>query len=607
MSLNIKNWLLTIAIFPAFTVSYAQSLEQIKGDSRYLWGEGHGSSENEADRAALDDLMSRISVNVASDFVMIDTGDSTAVHSVVNTYSRGTLYNTRKIIDNDNRGVHVVRWMTRADAMKVFDDRKAKIRYLLSVAGKADRAGKADAALKNYYWALALTRSLQRPAEMIYSDEETDENHIAISWIPQQLSRIMNDIDVKTLKQQGNDIDLEFTYKGKPVTSLDYKYYDGASWDNMYTARNGIGVLQLMPGHNPRQYQLKIEYDYASEASLDDEMQAVMSIDRETTPLPESYKTVDATIITPPVTDEPKTSTAENTFSVIEPDDYMPPEPIYDDTHYRRAMETVVKAVSGKRYSLADTMFTPSGLDIYNRLVKYGRARIAGTPCLRFHRSGDEVTGRGIEMSFSFRNGVRKAFVEEIVFTFTPEGKIDNLAFGLGETAENDILCQGNWPPQVRVSLMRFLEDYHTAYALKRLDFIRDLFDEDAVIIIGKMKPGKRVRRSSDGGGFSIDGPRAEFTEYDKNEFIEHLRRSFNSKEYINVRFAENEVTKLGKGAETYAIQIQQDYYSSNYYDQGYLMLLVDINDPQNPLIKFRAWQPQRCGDIERIVPGDLK
>ena len=64
------------------------------------------------------------------------------------------------------------------------------------------------------------------------------------------------------------------------------------------------------------------------------------------------------------------------------------------------------------------------------------------------------------------------------------------------------------------------------------------------------------------------------------------------------MRFADNDVRKLGKGGEMYAIQISQEYYSSNYGDKGYLFLMVDINDPNNPIIKVRTWQPEKDPDF---------
>jgi hypothetical protein len=41
-------------------------------------------------------------------------------------------------------------------------------------------------------------------------------------------------------------------------------------------------------------------------------------------------------------------------------------------------------------------------------------------------------------------------------------------------------------------------------------------------------------------------------------------------------------------------VQIRQNYFSSNYGDQGWLFLMVDLNDPGEPVIHVRTWQPTR-------------
>ena len=62
----------------------------------------------------------------------------------------------------------------------------------------------------------------------------------------------------------------------------------------------------------------------------------------------------------------------------------------------------------------------------------------------------------------------------------------------------------------------------------------------------------------------------------------------------------------MGKGGEMYAIQIAQDYYSTHYGDKGYLFLMVDINDPEHPLIKVRTWQPEKDPKFGLYGPGDF-
>ena len=87
-------------------------------------------------------------------------------------------------------------------------------------------------------------------------------------------------------------------------------------------------------------------------------------------------------------------------------------------------------------------------------------------------------------------------------------------------------------------------------------------------------------------------------TRYSKQEYIRNVERSFKSNQFINIRFTDNDVKKMGVGEDTYGIQIHQDYYSSNYADTGYLFLMVDLNDPDLPCIKVRTWQPKRDPNI---------
>ena len=70
-------------------------------------------------------------------------------------------------------------------------------------------------------------------------------------------------------------------------------------------------------------------------------------------------------------------------------------------------------------------------------------------------------------MTIDFKHGVRRNFVEDVVFTFNHDGLIDCIAFGLDRKARTDILGKGVWPIEARQKLMEFLENYKTAYALK--------------------------------------------------------------------------------------------------------------------------------------------
>ena len=98
-----------------------------------------------------------------------------------------------------------------------------------------------------------------------------------------------------------------------------------------------------------------------------------------------------------------------------------------------------------------------------------------------------------------------------------------------------------------------------------------------------------------------------KYNRFTKDSYLRQLKLSFDSKEYINLRFADNDVRKLGKGGEIFAIQISQEYFSSNYGDKGYLFLMVDINNPEMPIIKVRTWQPEKDPNFGIYGPEDFK
>ena len=602
----------------------AQDIEAIKNSPDYLCGEGRGESLREADNEALRDLISKISVSVESDYsdvtsTLINGNDynvNSAVKMVVNTYSQATLQNTERVVISDEPDAYVVRYVKRTDMEKIFEGRKHKLMEMVASAEKAERNAKIDDALRYYYWGYCLLQSLPNENEVV-----TPNGKLLINYIPEQLNAIFNGLRVSKVKEEDNYIDLEILYKGAPVTSIDYTYFDGLDWSNLYSARDGKGVLEMRPGAATDNLRIKCEYEYAGEAHIDKEIANVVSIMKG-----KVFRNSTLTVGSEPLLTDgsgmlaSSTQTSGTTESAAEvgiPDgtdinltDFEKLIPkvkgelklLTDEeaAPYKETIERVIKAIQTKQYNSVDSCFTADGKDIFDRLVHYGNARIVGKPEYSFFTIGtEEVTCRSIPMNFSFKGNGRQ-FVENITFTFNGEQKIDCLAFGLDEKAAEDILHHAKWGEEARKILTEFLENYKTAYSLKRLDYLQQIFDENAVIITGKVV--KKAPSSSENQNLYADNKVIQLTRQTKQEYMRNLERSFNSKEFINIRFAENDVVKAGRGGEIYGIQIRQDYYSNNYGDSGYLFLMVDLNDPKNPIIKVRVWNPERDPDFQGVA-----
>ena len=232
----------------------ANKAEDIKNAADYLWGQGYGATVKEADREALADLMSKISVQIESDFVIDEREVNTAagndaqstVQNVVRTYSQGTLKNTRSVIVSEGPTAAVIRYIKRSEIEKAFKDREENVLSYVYSARNAEKAGRIDAALRYYYWASCLLKSLQNPSQVKFTDDGV--KFPMTMWIPEQIRTILSQIKVEVTKVEGQEVSLLFTYKDKPVTSLDFHYWDGQNYSNIFSAKDGIMEVEMRPG-----------------------------------------------------------------------------------------------------------------------------------------------------------------------------------------------------------------------------------------------------------------------------------------------------------------------------------------------------------------------
>jgi len=586
-----------MCLVPAFS----QSWDEVKRSSNtYLFGEGWGATVEEADQQVLAALISKISIAVSSDFTITEDEKSTNgvldaqsyTNLKVQTYSSATLTNTeRLVIDNNPDEAHIGRFIKRSELNKIFEGRIRTLKEHIRLGMTAEENGKIDDALRNYYWAYSLLKSVQRPAEVQYTDEETGKNIHPLTWIPERMDNIFDDLEIKMSGNDGTNVDLLFTYKGNPVSSLDFTYFDGRNWSNIASVKNGRGTMEFSSGMVPENIQINYEYAYRSQAHINQEIKNVLNVIKGS-----AFRGARVNL----QTTKQKPTTTDNTEMQLKqtPKKNATIAPVANEKPYREVLNKVVSAIKAKSYNAVSDYFTEDGKDMFKRLIQYGNARILNTNECAFYQFDNNVVARSIQMSFSFKKGVRTNFVEDVVFTFNKEGKIDCIAFGLDAKAKADIMNRGAWPIEARQTIMEFLENYKTAYALERIDYLRSIFDDDAVIIVGHVAQRfESVRDRKEEPVTYRNNKYVRRTQYSKEQYLKHLEACFRSNEFVNIRFANNDVRKA-KDGEEYGIQIKQDYYSTNYGDEGYLYIQVDLNDRKEPIIKVRTWQPEPDPEI---------
>lgn len=569
--------------------------KRIMSSFDYVYGEGWGETEEIADKQALANLISKITTTISNQFTVDESemsdgnnvSSETKVNSIVNTYSQATLNNVGSIVLEQAPKAHVMRYIKTSELQKAFEQRKDKVFDYLRSAARSEANGRIDNALRYYYWSMIMLKSLQYPNEIKFEDEEG--SHLLTTWIPLKINEIFDNIDAQIARRYGDVVDIYMTYKGNPVGSLDFSYFDGLQWSQLNNARNGVASIELRKNSSIRNLQVKYEYQYADETRIDKETQQVMSLFKEMT-FPKASRVIGSNAKKESA--DFKTDFSKQVDNLVKSESMLDISQVENAKDYAKIMEKVIDGIKTRQYSDIKSYFTNDGWDMFDKLLHYGNARLIGDANFAFYAMDDNVVCRSIPMSFSFKNNQKK-FIEAVTFTFDNNMKIDAVAFALDSKAIADIFHNklSKWSDKMKLIVASFLENYKTAFALKRLDYIENLFSDEAVIIVGHIL--KKKPYTGENNKY-IENEEVKYNRLTKEEYINNLRTSFKSNEYINIRFTDNEVTKSQVGGELYGIQIHQDYCSSSYGDTGYLFLLVDINNPKQPTIFVRTWQPNR-------------
>lgn len=588
---------LGIIITMALTVT-AQGVDGIKRNSSYLYGEGGGVTLQAAKEAALADLIQKISVTVHSDFTskereLNQDGNVTSdaeYQSIIRSYSTATLTNVKTIVLKPEPDASVFLYIAKSEIDRIFESRVAKAKEFVGNADEALKNGQIDDALRYYYWSYCLVKSLRYPNEAkIFVD---GQERSLLAWLPTRIDDVMGKVKVQSRRTADNTYEITATYDGRPVRSMDYTYFDGVDNSPVYSILDGKGLVELRPGMAMDAVQLKLEYEFRGLSRNDSEVEAVVGAMK-----PAVYRRAYHRVAL-----DSAASPAESTSTDVNGSMQSPLALPDMGTLGTAVMKPVMQALRSGSIEQCRQKFTAEGWEEFSKLMGYGKVTLMDDIHLDYFADGDCVVCRGLPVSCRFNRG--RVFNEKLSFYIDSNSKqITHVAMGLGREAMNDVvLGHLDWSEKSRTRIVGFLEDYRTAYATKNLEYLDKVFDDNAVIVLGKRL---QVAPQLNKEGY-MNNHRVQFTQLTKREFLRNLRRQFQSKDYINLHFSQNRIYQLQKGVERYGIEIKQDYYSSNYGDTGYLTLIFDLTNPDQPVIHVRTWQEQPDPNFGVVSPADF-
>lgn len=591
-----------------------QLIEKIKASNEYYWGEGSAPSIEEANINALVELSRNIKVVLSNkvDAVENDLGLSISDKTGISSFT--SLSNTEMIEISPEPNAVIFRYMKKEDLQKGIEDRERKITDMINLGQSLEQRGEIASCLKYYNWALALSKVHPHQIMIDVKGKETT----AKEWLHAHIGVVLNTIKVTVdnVEDRGEDmidryaVTLRFDYNGDPVSDLDFAYHDGFKVNRNHRAKNGVCTVDF-PELPEKNMDLFYYYRYEKEgANHDDELKSYYAsfktdeFPQAEVKIPVSGNSakkfkVQKTKNEPAVASS--TSTASSVAAALEQKHrtLISQEPVGKDLH-RLISDRIVeieKSLQMKDPASVKSLFTTDGWQLFMSMLGSAQSYNVvkskdGKRDYNVRQSGRFLEGRGIPISLKYRGGHREN--ETIVFRFTGDGLCESVAYALTDRAEEDIFKQNKWDLDARYAILRFMEDYQTAFSLKRLGYIESIFSDDAIIITGKKTGRGNVRKTGDGKFIDLSSEYS-FKRQSKDEYIDNLRRDFTNKNYIKLTFEDNEImhqsSNLDIAQNIYWIEIKQFYSSSGYNDVGYLSLQIDMSS-EDPKIKVRTWQP---------------
>lgn len=494
---------------------------------------------------------------------------------------------------------------------------KAKENKILEYALMAQemlKKGAVGDGLRYLYAAQVLWADLENNGHIMITDPETKMKMNVNIYLQNKIKEVLKDVRITCdghIPGSTSEIKLSFRYQEQPITSLNFTYNANAGWSDVHTAKDGWSYLFLPEDNQPQMIKVRVEYRYEDEANFDAELPLVIA--KHKTRFDYDGVAINDVMIVHESVALHATSKEEDSKNSTDMHQNIVVQKIekevhkvadVDSTAYQAIVLAVCEAIRNNddNYELLSQYFTPNGYRQYERLIKYGNARVISTAGCHYVALGEDVQCRSIPMQFTFSQG--KTQLENVVFVFDQTNKIDGVQFALEERAARNIMGNTDIDETARLALINFMENYKTAFSLQRWDYIESIFSDDAVIITGR----KLMKSEQTGDTHNLQLHGYVYNKMSKGEYINRLKRT--KKEWINIKFGNTKVEQ-SQQSSMYGICLLQDYYSSNYGDHGYLFLLIDATDEQYPLIKVRTWQPESAGstpftmgDYDRLTNG---
>ena len=204
--------------------------------------------------------------------------------------------------------------------------------------------------------------------------------------------------------------------------------------------------------------------------------------------------------------------------------------------------------------------------------------------------SGYQVRNIPLMMKPTAERAFNEEEYQEAVISFDKQGNVVSFYLSVSMNLYMNVIKSNLELTDLRrrQMILDYVEQFRTAYNQKDIKFLNQVFSDDALIITGKVIMQKHAE------GFSSQ--KIEYNKQSKKEYIDKLRRIFQNARYFKITFDEIEVMRHPTNPNFYGVTLLQGYTNNSYHDDGYLFLLWDFTNENQPQIHVRTWQPDKVG-----------
>jgi len=224
--------------------------------------------------------------------------------------------------------------------------------------------------------------------------------------------------------------------------------------------------------------------------------------------------------------------------------------------------------------------------------------------CLRIKSSSGTIIGYQVRNIAVEMKPFDDSYVgdrnQEICINYDRSGKISDFNITMGLQQYVKLMKEGEKLNDIdrRMQILHWVEQFRNAYVQKDINFMENVFSDDALIITGKVVK----REHTDMKPINV-----EYTTQGKQQYLAGLRRVFRNNSYINVKFDDIEIIRHGAKPNYYGVTLKQGWFTKNYSDEGIVFIVWDFTDELNPKIMVRTWQPMQVDENDIFNLSNFK